>query len=140
MKLYTIIISLIIFSSFLFDSALLQINTKSSQYKAKKRNDWKKNQPVQKKRRMQLSEDSDIDLVYKRCDQGHTPDSLDDCTKYKTSNSSCCMFTYGVDSGCVLIGFQYLGSKTVGDMTINCNEDIIKVFRFMLIVLSFLLF
>ncbi len=139
MKAFSTIMLLIIFSSFLFENSSAQVNTIKSQQKAKKLADWKKKQPAQKKRRMQLSEDSDLDLVYKRCDQGHTPDSLDDCTKYKTENSSCCMFTYGVDSGCVLIGFQYLGSKTVGDMTINCIGSFIKDMKIMLIVLSLLL-
>lgn len=140
MKSFSIIISVLIFSSFLLDLVFPHINTIASQQKSKKLAEWKKRNPVQKKRRMELSEESDLDMVYKRCDQGHTPDSLDDCTKYKTENSSCCMFKYGVDSGCVLIGFQYLGSKTVGDMTINCNEGFIKVFKFMMIVLSVLLF
>ena len=66
------------------------------------------------------------DSVYTRCDNGHTPDDISDCTTHETAESSCCLFTYGQDTGCVLIGFKYLGSKTVGDMVVNCESKFIK--------------
>ena len=83
------------------------------------------------KRKLDDGEDDDEDLtasVYTRCDNGHTPDDISDCTSHETAESSCCLFTYGQDTGCVLIGFKYLGSKTVGDMVVNCESKFIKIF------------
>ena len=88
-------------------------------------------------------EDDDEDptlKVYNRCDHGHTPDDISDCTKYNTDESSCCMFTYGQDTGCVLIGFKYLGSKSVGDMTVICENYFYKIsycFLFFILMLIF---
>ena len=90
---------------------------------------------VEKKRKLDDDEDYDYDeddnsedivFTYDRCDHGHTPDDLSDCTKYKTNSSACCMFSYGDDSGCVLIGFHYLGSKTVGDMKVECSQNFLS--------------
>ena len=83
----------------------------------------------------------DIVFSYDRCDHGHTPDDLSDCTKYRTNTSACCMFTYGVDSGCVLIGFQYLGTKTLGDMTVECAQSFLDngLKRALILLLSLIL-
>ena len=93
------------------------------------------------KRKLDDEEDDDEDLtasVYTRCDNGHTPDDISDCTSHETTESSCCLFTYGQDTGCVLIGFKYLGSKTVGDMVVNCESKFIKIFHVSLFMMSFL--
>ena len=79
------------------------------------------------------------DSVYTRCDNGHTPDDISDCTTHETAESSCCLFTYGQDTGCVLIGFKYLGTKTVGDMVVNCKSENLKIYSFLLIIMSMLL-
>lgn len=139
MKVSSIIIGFFLCEILLIEVTSPHVNTVNSQQKSKKLAEFRKKNPLPKKRKLELSEDSTIDLVYKRCDHGHTPDSLDDCTKYKTDNSSCCMFSYGVDSGCVLIGFQYLGTKTVGDMTITCGDNYLQLFKFMTLILSLLL-
>ena len=93
------------------------------------------------KRKLDDEEDDDEDLtasVYTRCDNGHTPDDISDCTSHETTESSCCLFTYGQDTGCVLIGFKYLGSKTVGDMVVNCESKFIKTFYASLFLMSIL--
>lgn len=79
----------------------------------------------------------DIAYTYDRCDNGHTPDDISDCTGASTANSTCCMFTYGVDTGCVLIGFQYLGSKTIGDMTVTCVQKFLNI-SYLKILVAFL--
>ena len=93
------------------------------------------------RRRLEDDEDDDVEatsLVYDRCDHGHTPDDISDCTKYSTEESTCCIFTYGQDTGCVLIGFKYLGSKSVGDMTVNCHNKFLETFKFLSIILALL--
>ena len=95
-----------------------------------------------KRRKLDDDEDDDVEatsLVYDRCDHGHTPDDIDDCTKYSTDQSTCCIFTYGQDTGCVLIGFKYLGSKSVGDMTVNCYNTFLETFKFLSIILALLI-
>ena len=92
----------------------------------------KKNNKI--KRRMDDEYEEPTSLVYNRCDHGHTPDDIRDCTKYDTSESSCCIFTYGQDTGCVLIGFKYLGSKSIGDMTVNCYNKYLETFSFISII------
>ena len=121
------------------------INTKKSQEESKRRMNKKisknpegiilKKKNTNKKRRMDDDEEDPTLSVYNRCDHGHTPDDISDCTKYDTSESSCCIFTYGQDTGCVLIGFKYLGSKTVGDMVVNCKSKIIEIYYFSLIMM-----
>ena len=94
------------------------------------------------RRRLEDDEDDDVEatsLVYDRCDHGHTPDDISDCTKYSTEESTCCIFTYGQDTGCVLIGFKYLGSKSVGDMTVNCYNTFLETFKFLSIILALLI-
>ena len=94
------------------------------------------------RRRLEDDEDDDVEatsLVYDRCDHGHTPDDISDCTKYSTEESTCCIFTYGQDTGCVLIGFKYLGSKSVGDMTVNCHNTFLETFKFLSIILALLI-
>ena len=118
------------------------INTKKSQEESKRKLNKKisknpegvivKKKNTNKKRRM-----DDDEEVYNRCDHGHTPDDISDCTKYDTSKSSCCIFTYGQDTGCVLIGFKYLGSKSVGDMTVNCYNKYLESFSFISIIAIF---
>ena len=123
------------------------INTKKSQEEYKKRLNKKisknpegiivKKKNTNKKRRMDDDEEDPTLSVYNRCDHGHTPDDISDCTKYDTSESSCCIFTYGQDTGCVLIGFKYLGSKSVGDMTVNCYNKYLESFSFISIIALF---
>ena len=123
-----------------------EINTRQSQIESKRKMSRKISQYAEgiysKKRRRMDDDDDDeeIDptlLVYNRCDHGHTPDDISDCKKYQTEESSCCIFTYGQDKGCVLIGFKYLGSKSIGDMTVTCNNNFIKTMNFIMIVLTF---
>ena len=103
----------------------------------------KENKEIKKlKRKLDDGDDDDEELtdsVYTRCDNGHTPDDISDCTTHETAESSCCLFTYGQDTGCVLIGFKYLGSKTVGDMVVNCKSANIKIYSFLLIIMSLML-
>ena len=103
----------------------------------------KENKEIKKlKRKLDDGDEDDEELtdsVYTRCDNGHTPDDISDCTTHETAESSCCLFTYGQDTGCVLIGFKYLGSKTVGDMVVNCKSDNIKIYSFLLIIMSLML-
>ena len=121
------------------------INTKQSQIESKRKMSKKIAQYAEgiypkKRRRMDDDEDEEIDptlLVYDRCDHGHTPDDISDCKKYQTDESSCCIFTYGQDTGCVKIGFKYLGSKSIGDMTVTCHNQFIKSFNFIIVVLAF---
>ena len=129
------------------------INTKKSQLEYKKRKKFKKqkiklneiknNESKKIKRKLDDDEDDDDEeltaSVYNRCDNGHTPDDISDCTTHETEESSCCLFTYGQDTGCVLIGFKYLGSKTVGDMVVNCHSKRIEMFNFLFIIISFFL-
>ena len=148
MKPKTYIIGLYILLSLIIYSGTTFINTRKSQEENKKRkkkriyNDYHNNNNKSKIRRRLDGDDDDVEatsLVYNRCDHGHTPDDIDDCTKYSTDESSCCIFTYGQDTGCVLIGFKYLGSKSVGDMTVNCNNKYITFNFLLIIMLCFLL-
>ena len=123
------------------------VNSRESQELSKKRYQKKLSKNPEgilktnkKRRRMDDEDNEDIDptlLVYNRCDHGHTPDDISDCTKYDTSDSSCCIFTYGQDTGCVLIGFKYLGSKSVGDMIVNCYNKYLESFNLLWIVILF---
>ena len=128
------------------------INTKKTQLEYKKRKKFQKqkmkineitnNESKKLKRKLDDDEDDDEELtasVYDRCDNGHTPDDISDCTTHETAESSCCLFTYGQDTGCVLIGFKYLGSKTVGDMVVNCHCKRIGIYYFLLIIICFFL-
>ena len=100
----------------------------------------KENNTIKKlKRKLDDEEEELTDSVYTRCDNGHTPDDISDCTTHETAESSCCLFTYGQDTGCVLIGFKYLGTKTVGDMVVNCKSENLKIYSFLLIIMSMLL-
>ena len=149
MKFNIYILVLFILSTLLYICNSAYINTKKSQEESKKRMHKKLlnnpdcivKTPYAKRRRMDDDEE-EIDptlLVYDRCDHGHTPDDISDCTKYDTYDSSCCMFKYGQDTGCVLIGFKYLGSKMVGDMKVNCNNEYFKSFNLFLIIMIFLI-
>ena len=104
-------------------------------------------QPVKIKRRRADDDDDDdgddsedVSYSYDRCDNGHTPDDLSDCTGASTTNSTCCMFTYGVDTGCVLIGFKYLGTKTIGDMTVTCAQKFLNIAFWQSLILALSLF
>ena len=143
------IILFLIFSTLLYNCNPSHINTKKTQEESKKRI-YKKilnnpegivKTPLSKRRRMD-DEDDDEDRtskVYDRCDHGHTPDDLSDCTKYDTFDSSCCMFKYGQDTGCVKIGFKYLGTKMVGDMKVSCHYKYFKTFNLFMIIMIFLI-
>ena len=145
------IIFLFILITLLYFCLPMSVNSKKSQEQSKKRFQKKMSKNTEgiiktnkKRRRMDDEEvDEDIDptlLVYNRCDHGHTPDDISDCTKYSTSESSCCIFTYGQDTGCVLIGFKYLGSKSVGDMTVNCYNKYLESFNIFWIIILFFIF
>ena len=141
------IIVLFILITLLYFCSSVHINTRQSQEESKKRYQKKLSRNPEgiirtnkKRRRMDDEDDEDIEptfLVYNRCDHGHTPDDISDCTKYDTSDSSCCIFTYGQDTGCVLIGFKYLGSKSVGDMTVNCYSNYLELFSLLWIIILF---
>ena len=123
------------------------VNNRKAQLEFKKKRKSKRNVVITnkivnnevKKIKRKLQDDDDdeelTDSVYTRCDNGHTPDDISDCTTHETAESSCCLFTYGQDTGCVLIGFKYLGSKTVGDMVVNCKSDNLRIYLFLLILL-----
>ena len=146
-SLFILIISFDIFN-------LSYINSIKTQQEYKKRKKFEKQKlkfknsqtninplktPKKIKRKLDDEEDDDEELtdkVYTRCDNGHTPDDISDCTKHETPESSCCLFTYGQDTGCVLIGFKYLGSKTVGDMVVNCESNTIKIYYYLLILMT----
>ena len=131
----------------LFYSKSQYINTIKTQQENKKRAEKRRQENIdgyiktytkkEIRRRLEDDEDDDVEatsLVYDRCDHGHTPDDISDCTKYSTEESTCCIFTYGQDTGCVLIGFKYLGSKSVGDMTVNCYNTFLETFKFLSII------
>ena len=147
MNIKSYILLFFILLSILYCGRATSINSKKSQEESKKRIQRKmaKNpKGIIKKNneRRRMDDDEDVDptlLVYNRCDHGHTPDDISDCTKYDTSESSCCIFTYGQDTGCVLIGFKYLGSKSVGDMIVNCNNKYLETINLFLIAIIFLI-
>ena len=140
MNVHFYLIELFILLLSLTELKCSDINTRKSQaeYKRKKKSKKQKikiKTPEPKERKIikrKLDDEGDDDeeltaSVYNRCDNGHTPDDISDCTGNQTPESSCCLFTYGQDTGCVLIGFKYLGSKTVGDMVVNCKSKIIEI-------------
>ena len=67
-------------------------------------------------------------FVYERCDNGHTPDVVHDCTRFQTDESSCCYFTYGSDIGCIKLKTRYLGSINYGDLYLECQSKFLKYF------------
>ena len=148
MNVHFYLIELFILLLSLTELKCSDINTRKSQaeYKRKKKSKKQKikiKTPEPKERKIikrKLDDEGDDDeeltaSVYNRCDNGHTPDDISDCTGNQTPESSCCLFTYGQDTGCVLIGFKYLGSKTVGDMVVNCKGKIIEIYYFSLIMM-----
>ena len=148
MNVHFYLIELFILLLSLTELKCSDINTRKSQaeYKRKKNSNKQKikiKMPEPKERKIikrKLDDEGDDDeeltaSVYNRCDNGHTPDDISDCTGNQTPESSCCLFTYGQDTGCVLIGFKYLGSKTVGDMVVNCKSKIIEIYNFSLIMM-----
>ena len=152
-ELYLLSIFILIISFNTHSSSYINSKkTQSDYYKRKKFNHksmkitkekTKKNETKKIKRKLDDDEDDDEELtdsVYNRCDNGHTPDDLSDCTKHETPESSCCLFTYGQDTGCVLIGFKYLGSKAVGDMVVNCQSEMYNTYSFLLILIFIFLF
>ena len=128
------------------------VNNRKTQLEFKKKRKSKRNVVITnkivnnevKKIKRKLQDDDDdeelTDSVYTRCDNGHTPDDLSDCTKNETPESSCCLFKYGQDTGCVLIGFKYLGTKSVGDMVVNCESNNIGIYNFLLLIMFIFLF
>ena len=148
MNVHFYLIELFILLLSLTELKCSDIDTRKSQaeYKRKKKSKKQKikiKTPEPKERKIikrKLDDEGDDDeeltaSVYNRCDNGHTPDDISDCTGNQTPESSCCLFTYGQDTGCVLIGFKYLGSKTVGDMVVNCKSKIIEIYYFSLIMM-----
>ena len=148
MNVHFYLIELFILLLSLTELKCSDINTRKSQaeYKRKKKSKKQKikiKTPEPKERKIikrKLDDEGDDDeeltaSVYNRCDNGQTPDDISDCTKNETPESSCCLFTYGQDTGCVLIGFKYLGSKTVGDMVVNCESKNIGIYYFLLIMM-----
>ena len=148
MNVHFYLIELFILLLSLTELKCSDINTRKSQAEYKRKNKSKKQKikiktPEPKERKIikrKLDDEGDDDeeltaSVYNRCDNGHTPDDISDCTGNQTPESSCCLFTYGQDTGCVLIGFKYLGSKTVGDMVVNCKSKIIEIYYFSLIMM-----
>lgn len=87
-----------------------------------------------------IEEDNDIINVQgvDRCDHGHTPDYLGDCTRYQEEERSCCMFQYGRDVGCIFLPFRYLGSYQVGDMRVQCLSKFIKSKLIYIVLLFFI--
>ena len=153
MNVHFYLIELFILLLSLTELKCSDINTRKSQaeYKRKKKSKKQKikiKTPEPKERKIikrKLDDEGDDDeeltaSVYNRCDNGHTPDDISDCTGNQTPESSCCLFTYGQDTGCVLIGFKYLGSKTVGDMVVNCKSKIIEIYYFSLIMMIIFFF
>ena len=147
-----IILFSLILISLMFYSKSQYINTIKTQQENKKRAEKRRQEnrngyiktytAKEIRRRLDDDEDDDVEatsLVYDRCDHGHTPDDIDDCTKYSTDVSTCCIFKYGQDTGCVLIGFKYLGSKSVGDMTVNCYNTFLETFKFLSFILALLI-
>jgi len=67
-------------------------------------------------------------FVYERCDNGHTPDVVHDCTRFQTDESSCCYFTYGSDIGCIKLKTRYLGYINYGDLYLECQSKFLKYF------------
>ena len=79
-------------------------------------------------------------FVYERCDNGHTPDVVNDCTRFQTDESSCCYFTYGSDIGCIKLRTRYLGSINYGDLYLECQSKFLNYFIFILILNLIILF
>ena len=79
-------------------------------------------------------------FVYERCDNGHTPDVIDDCTRFQTDQSSCCYFTYGSDIGCIKLRTRYLGSINYGDLYLECQSKFLNYFISILILNLIILF
>ena len=148
-QIYLISLFILIISFDTLNSTFINSKKTQEEYKRRKRFErqrlkFSKNKTIKKetkkikKRKLDDEDDDDEELtdkVYTRCDNGHTPDDISDCTKNETPESSCCLFTYGQDTGCVLIGFKYLGSKTVGDMVVNCESKNIRIYYFLLILM-----
>lgn len=79
-------------------------------------------------------------FVYERCDHGHTPDVVSDCTRFQTEESSCCYFTYGSDIGCIKLRTRYLGSINYGDLYLECQSKFLNYFISILILNLIILF
>ena len=89
---------------------------KKNAIKVKRKSNWRKLQ----------NEGKDNYDLFERCDQGHQPDTLNDCTQYSDDGRSCCRFKYGTNIGCIYVPFRYLGETTVGDMTVTCNSHFLR--------------
>ena len=146
-QIYLISLLILIISLDTLNSTFINSKKTQEEYKRRKKFEKQKlksnkSKPIIKetkkikKRKLDDDEEDEelTDKVYTRCDNGHVPDDISDCTKNETPESSCCLFTYGQDTGCVLIGFKYLGSKTVGDMVVNCQSKNIGIYYVLLIM------
>ena len=82
---------------------------------------------------------SDPNFQFVRCDHGHTPDVVDDCTRFQTETSSCCYFTYGETTSCIYLGIRYLGSGQYGDLYIECKSNFVNFNKFIIPILMIIL-
>ena len=64
-------------------------------------------------------------VIFEHYDHG-TPDTIGDCTRFQTDESSCCYFSYGSKVGCVMLGKRYLGTGEYGGLTITCESCLIR--------------
>ena len=82
---------------------------------------------------------SDPNFQFVRCDHGHTPDVVDDCTRFQTETSSCCYFTYGETTSCIYLGIRYLGSGQYGDLYIECKSNFVNFNKCIIPILMIIL-
>ncbi len=82
---------------------------------------------------------SDPNFQFVKCDHGHTPDVIDDCTRFQTETSSCCYFTYGETTSCIYLGIRYLGSGQYGDLYIECKSNFVFFNKFIIPILMIIL-
>ena len=82
---------------------------------------------------------SDPNFQFVRCDHGHTPDVVDDCTRFQIEKSSCCYFKYGETTSCIYLGIRYLGSGQYGDLYIECKSNFVNFNKFIIPILMIIL-
>lgn len=81
-------------------------------------------------------EDLQNDRVeFEYCDHG-TPDTIGDCTRFQTEESSCCYFKYGAKVGCVMLGKRYLGETEYGGLTIICKQTYLQKNLLMILLIT----
>ena len=82
---------------------------------------------------------SDPNFQFVRCDHGHTPDVVDDCTRFQIEKSSCCYFKYGETTSCIYLGIRFLGSGQYGDLYIECKSNFLNFNKFIIPILMIIL-